>query len=219
MRHAKWIFLLTTVISLTACETVVYDALEKVGYHKRDILIDRIDAAQASQTEGQEQFKSALEQFKSVINFDGGDLEVTYDQLNDEYEASVDAADEIHERIDSVKNVADALFDEWQEELEQYSNASLRRDSERQLKDTRRRYSKVLGAMRRAEKAIDPVLASLKDNTLYLKHNLNARAIASLKMNSANELGTVDNDVNALLTAMQQAINESNAFIDELRGG
>ena len=215
MRHAKWIFLLTTVISLTACETVVYDALEKVGYHKRDILIDRIDAAQASQTEGQEQFKSALEQFKSVINFDGGDLEVTYDQLNDEYEASVDAADEIHERIDSVKNVADALFDEWQDELEQYSNASLRRDSERQLKDTRRRYSKVLGAMRRAENAIDPVLASLKDNTLYLKHNLNARAIASLK----NELGTVDNDVNALLTAMQQAINESNAFIDELRGG
>ena len=207
--------MLTAVISLTACETVVYDALEKVGYHKRDILIDRIDAAQASQTEGQEQFKSALEQFKSVINFDGGDLEVTYDQLNDEYEASVDAADEIHERIDSVKNVADALFDEWQEELEQYSNASLRRDSERQLKDTRRRYSKVLGAMRRAENAIDPVLASLKDNTLYLKHNLNARAIASLK----NELGTVDNDVNALLTAMQQAINESNAFIDELRGG
>ena len=215
MRHAKWIFLLTTVISLTACETVVYDALEKVGYHKRDILIDRIDAAQASQTEGQEQFKSAREQGKSVINCDGGDLEVTYDQLNDEYEASVDAADEIHERIDSVKNVADALFDEWQEELEQYSNASLRRDSERQLKDTRRRYSKVLGAMRRAEKAIDPVLASLKDNTLYLKHNLNARAIASLK----NELGTVDNDVNALLTAMQQAINESNAFIDELREG
>ncbi|MBC8271426.1 MAG: DUF2959 domain-containing protein [Gammaproteobacteria bacterium] len=215
MRHAKWIVLLTAVISLTACETVVYDALEKVGYHKRDILIDRIDAAQASQTEGQEQFKSALEQFKSVINFDGGDLEVTYDLLNDEYEASVDAADEIHDRINSVENVADALFDEWQEELEQYSNASLRRDSERQLKDTRRRYSKVLGAMRRAENAIDPVLASLKDNTLYLKHNLNARAIASLK----NELGTVDNDVNALLTAMQQAINESNAFIDELRGG
>ena len=215
MRHAKWIVLLTAVISLTACETVVYDALEKVGYHKRDILIDRIDAAQASQTEGQEQFKSALEQFKSVINFDGGDLEVTLDLLNDEYEASVDAADEIHDRINSVKNVADALFDEWQEELEQYSNASLRRDSERQLKDTRCRYSKVLGAMRRAEKAIDPVLASLKDNTLYLKHNLNARAIASLK----NELGTVDNDVNALLTAMQQAINESNAFIDELRGG
>ncbi len=215
MRHAKWIVLLTAVISLTACETVVYDALEKVGYHKRDILIDRIDAAQASQTEGQEQFKSALEQFKSVINFDGGELEVTLDLLNDEYEASVDAADEIHDRINSVENVADALFDEWQEELEQYSNASLRRDSERQLKDTRRRYSKVLGAMRRAENAIDPVLASLKDNTLYLKHNLNARAIASLK----NELGTVDNDVNALLTAMQQAINESNAFIDELRGG
>ena len=184
---------MTTVFLLTACETVLYDALERVGYHKRDILIDRIDAAQASQTEGQEQFKSALEQFKSVINFHPGLTCI----------------------FSLIEHVADALFGEWQEELEQYSNATLRRDSERQLKDTRRRYSKVLGAMRRAEKAIDPVLASLKDNTLYLKHNLNARAIASLK----NELGTVDNDVNALLTAMQQAINESNAFIDELRGG
>ncbi len=215
MKQVKWIVLIAAIFSLTACETVVYDALEKVGYHKRDILIDRIDAAQESQTEGQEQFKSALEHFKSVVNFDGGDLEAVYNELSDEYEASVDAADEIHDRIESVENVADALFDEWQEELEQYSNASLRRDSERQLKDTRRRYSRLLAAMRRAEQAIDPVLASLKDNTLYLKHNLNARAIASLK----NELSTVDDDVSALLTAMQKAINESNEFIDELRGG
>ncbi len=215
MKQVKWIVLIAAIFSLTACETVVYDALEKVGYHKRDILIDRIDAAQESQTEGQEQFKSALEHFKSVVNFDGGDLEAVYNELSDEYEASVDAADEIHDRIESVENVADALFDEWQEELEQYSNVSLRRDSERQLKDTRRRYSRLLAAMRRAEQAIDPVLASLKDNTLYLKHNLNARAIASLK----NELSTVDDDVSALLTAMQKAINESNEFIDELRGG
>ena len=215
MRQAKWALLLIATFSLSACETVVFDALEKVGYHKRDILIDRIDSAQESQTEGQEQFKSALEQFKTVVNFDGGDLENIYNNLNDEYEASVSAADEIHDRIESVESVADALFDEWQGELDQYSNANLRRDSERQLKDTRRRYTKVLGAMRKAERAIEPVLASLKDNTLYLKHNLNARAIASLK----NELGTVDSDVNALLSAMQQAINESNAFIDELRGG
>jgi len=215
LKLSQWVLLLAAMFTLSACETVVFDALEKVGYHKRDILIDRIDSAQESQTEGQEQFKSALEQFKSVVNFDGGDLEVIYNQLNDEYEASVDAADEIHDRIESVESVAEALFDEWQGELDQYSNANLRRDSERQLKDTRRRYEKVLGAMRRAERAIEPVLASLKDNTLYLKHNLNARAIASLK----NELGTVDSDVNALLSAMQQAINESNAFIDELRGG
>jgi chromosome segregation ATPase len=215
MRLAKKIVLLVLISSLGACDTMVLDAFEKVGYHKRDVLIDRIESAQESQTEGQEQFKSALEQFKFAVNFDGGDLEVVYDKLNDEYESSVSAADEIHDRIESVESVADALFDEWQDELAQYSNANLRRDSERKLKATKRRYEKLLSAMHRAESAIDPVLASLKDNTLYLKHNLNARAIASLK----SELGAVNSDVTELLSAMQQAINESNAFIDELRGG
>jgi len=208
------ITLLLLLFSLGSCETVMFDALEQVGYHKREILIDRIESAQESQTEGQEQFKSALEQFKSVVNFDGGDLEAVYNRLNDEYESSVNAAEEIHDRIASVESVAEALFDEWQSELNEYTNPNLRRDSERQLKATRKRYTKLLSAMHRAESAIEPVLASLKDNTLYLKHNLNARAIASLK----NELGTVDSDVTELLSAMQQAINESNAFINELRG-
>lgn len=72
-----------------------------------------------------------------------------------------------------------------------------------------------MSAMRRAEQTIDPVLASLKDNTLYLKHNLNARAIASLK----GELSTVNRDVENLISAMQSAINESNAFLEDMRTG
>ena len=70
-----------------------------------------------------------------------------------------------------------------------------------------------MSSMRNAERTIDPVLASLKDNVLYLKHNLNARAIASLK----GELSTVNEDVNALIEAMQAAINESSAFIDQMK--
>ena len=112
-----------------------------------------------------------------------------------------------------MESVADALFDEWQEELEQFTSQNLRRDSERQLRDTRRRYSRLISSMRRAESAIDPVLATLKDNVLYLKHNLNARAIASLR----GELGNVNADVDKLIEAMQKAIDESNSFIAEMR--
>ena len=68
-------------------------------------------------------------------------------------------------------------------------------------------------SMRGAERSIDPVLASLKDNVLYLKHNLNARAIASLR----GELASVNSDVTRLLEAMNAAINESNESIAELR--
>ncbi len=67
--------------------------------------------------------------------------------------------------------------------------------------------------MRDAERTIDPVLSSLKDNVLYLKHNLNARAITSLK----GELGNVNRDITRLINAMQDAIHESNAFIEQMR--
>lgn len=198
---------------LSGCESTYYDAMEKLGVHKRDILIDRIVEAQETQEEGQEQFKSALEQFQAVVNFDGGELEEVYNRLNNEYEDSVSAADDISDRIDAVESVAEALFDEWQSELGEYTNANLRRESERQLKDTQRRYERLIASMHKAERSIDPVLSSLKDNVLYLKHNLNARAIASLK----GELGTVNTNVNALILAMQDAIAESNKFISELR--
>lgn len=209
----KLLLVFGSLLFLSACESVYYDTMEQFGVHKREILIDRIEDAQTAQEEGQEQFKDALEQFQATVNFDGGDLEVVYNKLNGEYEDSVDAADTIRERIDEVEDVADALFDEWSTELDQYSSAALRRDSERQLNSTRRRYDRLMNSMRGAERTIDPVLSSLKDNVLYLKHNLNARAIASLK----GELSTVNEDVENLITAMQKAIAESSAFIEDMQ--
>ncbi|MDA0979042.1 MAG: DUF2959 domain-containing protein [Proteobacteria bacterium] len=202
-------------LMLAGCESTYYDAMEKFGIHKREILIDRIEDAQTAQEEGQEQFRDALEQFQAMVNFEGGELEDIYNRLDSEYQDSVDAAETIRDRIDAVESVAEALFDEWTAELDQYSSAALRRDSERQLDQTRRRYEKLISSMRRAEATIDPVLDSLKDNVLFLKHNLNARAIASLK----GELGSVNEDVTNLIEAMQRAINESNAFIEQMREG
>ena len=210
---APFITVLIAALTLSGCETVYYDALEKIGIPKRDVLIDRIESAQEAQEDGQQQFKDALEQFQAVVNFDGGELQTVYEQLNDEYEDSVDAAETISSRIDSVESVANALFDEWRDELNEYTNDRYRRDSERQLKATERRYTRLMSSMRKAESSVNPVLNTLKDNVLYLKHNLNARAIASLK----GELGTVNQDVAALVATMQSAIDESNAFIAELK--
>ena len=201
------------LMSLAACESTYYNTMERLGVHKREILVDRIAEAQAAQQEGQEQFRDALEQFRSVINFDGGDLQQLYDRLNAEFEDSERVATLIRDRIASVESVAEALFDEWEDELDDYTNQTLRRDSEQQLRTTRTRYSRVIAAMNRAETTLDPVLDSLRDNVLYLKHNLNARAVASLR----GELDNINTDVERLLEAMQQAIAESDRFIAEMR--
>lgn len=215
MRTFLIALILPISLLLTGCESTYYSAMEEIGFHKRDILIDRLEEAQEAQQEGQEQFKNALEQFKSVVNFDGGNLEKTYNRLNDELENSEETAEDIRSHIDAVDSVANALFDEWNDELGQYTNATLRRNSEQQLKTTQRRYKQLLTAMRKAEKSIDPVLNTLRDNTLYLKHNLNARAVSSLR----GELSSINSNVSTLIKAMEKAIQESSTFIAQLKNG
>lgn len=211
----RTIVLLFSLLALASCESAYYDTMERFGVHKREILVDRIEDAQSAQEDGQQQFKDALEQFQAVVNFEGGDLEAIYNKLDGEYEDSLDAAETIRDRIDAVDSVAEALFAEWTAELDQYTSAALRRDSERQLNQTRQRYERLMNSMKAAERTIDPVLDSLRDNVLYLKHNLNARAIASLK----GELSNVNRDVSTLIDAMQKAIDESNAFIAQMQDG
>ncbi|MFP7753393.1 DUF2959 domain-containing protein [Thermodesulfobacteriota bacterium B35] len=183
--------------------------MEKVGIHKRDILVNRVAEARDSQAEAQEQFKSALEQFGSVVKLEETDLKQAYDKLAGEYEDCAAAAQQVSERIRKVESVAEALFDEWEDELGQYQSRKLRRASEQQLRETRRHYRQMLRSMHRAEKSMQPVLLSLHDNVLFLKHNLNAQAIGSLR----TEFSGLQQDINGLIGQMNAAIEESNRFI------
>ena len=197
---------------LGGCSSTYYKTMENFGIEKRDILVDRVEEARDAQDDASEQFADALEQFRSVVAFDGGDLEELYDRLNSEYERSRDQAAEVTERIDSVESVAEDLFEEWQQELGEYTRADLRRNSESLLKDTRRRYEQMMNAMRRAERTMDPVLESFQDQVLALKHNLNARAIGALR----NEMESIERDTARLISEMQKAIAEADSFIQSM---
>lgn len=207
----KWT-LWIVILALTGCSAAYYGAMEKVGYHKREILVDRIDDALSSQEEAKEQFASALEQFSAAVNFDGGDLEDLYDDLNSEFESAQSDAAAVTERIEEVDDVAQSLFKEWEAELDDYSNANLRRQSASSLRDTQARYRRLIAAMRRAESRLEPVLSRFQDQVLFLKHNLNARAIGSLR----GELATIESDVDALIAAMNESIAEAQSFIQSM---
>lgn len=209
--------LLLTILCLaiSGCQSAYYSTMEKFGVHKRDILVDRVEEARDSQHEAKEQFKSALERFQSVVKVDGGELEKIYKKLSAELERSEDKAQEVYDRVDAVEDVADALFDEWKDELEQYSSASLRRSSQQKLDQTKRRYAQLMRAMRKAEARIEPVLRPLRDQVLFLKHNLNARAILAIQ----SELAEIEGDVARLIREMEVSIKEADSFIGTLEQG
>jgi hypothetical protein len=204
--------ILSLMLMLSGCQSAYYSAMEKVGVHKRDILIDRVEETKDSQQESQEEFQSALERLTTLINFDGGELQDAYNQLNDDYESSLQAANEVSSNINKVEDVAEALFDEWNDELEQYKSASLKRESSKKLAATQRQFDQLLRSMRSAESKMEPVLSSLKDNVLYLKHNLNAQAVAAIK----GEFTNLKRDIQLLMNDMNKSIEDSNKFIEQM---
>jgi len=217
--HSKWLQRTSTILVFAmmiiaiGCSKAYYGAMEKVGIHKRDILVDRVESARDAQSEAQHQFKSALDQFGAVINIENSDLKQAYEKLKAEYEDSRDAAEKVSARIEKVEEVAAALFEEWSDELKLYKSAELRRSSQRKLKETRTRYRRMLASMHRAEKSMEPVLRSFQDNVLFLKHNLNAQAIGSLR----TEFSTLKGEIDGLIKSMNEAIRTSNQFIAEIK--
>ena len=215
--RAPIIALAIVLLALPGCETTrkgYYNAWEKFGYAKRERLVDNVKEARQEQVEAKQQFANALEQFKSVVNFQGGDLEKVYNKLNKEYERSEGQATAVRDKITGVKRVAAALFDEWKGEIGEIKDTKLQSQSRQLYDKTQDNYAELIERMDAAAASMDPELSSFKDRVLFLKDNLNAQAIASLK---GTEL-ELSGDIDRLIQEMEASIREADQFIANLEG-
>ena len=178
----------------------------------RELLVDRVEDARDAQQETVEEFQTTMEKFKSVTNFDGGDLEKQFNTLNSAFERSEKAAINISNRVDKVEQASEALLKEWREELQQYHDESLRQRSQRQYDETSVQSEKLIVAMRRAEVKTKPVLDVFRDQVLFMKHNLNMQAITSLDSQTAE----IETNVAGLIQEMETSIAEANQFIEAM---
>ncbi|MCC7013269.1 MAG: DUF2959 domain-containing protein [Planctomycetes bacterium] len=205
---------LASLVCASSCSSMYYGVRETFGSHKRDILVERVEEARDAQDDAKQEFSSALEAFKATTGFQGGELAGLYEKLNDHYDDSADAAEEVGERIEAIEDVSADLFEEWDDEIQEIQNLEYRSKSERLLTDTRSRCRQLVGAMRAAESKMKPVLVAFHDHVLFLKHNLNAQAIASLQ----GQLSTIESDVGVLIRDMEKSIAEADAFIEQMEG-
>jgi uncharacterized protein YukE len=203
-----------TALPAVGCRTIYYGAMEQIGWEKRHILTDRVEDSRKAQGKAEEQFQSAFDRFKELTQYDGGDLERIYRRLSGELERSEKRALDVRERISSVNIVANDLFEEWERELNEISNRDLRRQSADRLHQTQTRYRSMYAAMRRAESKMEPVLRAFRDQVLFLKHNLNADAIASLE----STVSSIETDVQSLINELRNAIREADAFLSSMKG-
>ena len=212
LRRRAMALALVAPVALAGCQTAYFAAMEKIGYEKRDILSSRVEDARDAQQEAKTEVVDALTAFSETVSFEGGELESRYKALAGHLADSEAAAEDVRKRVQAVDDVGEALFLEWADELEQYSSAALKARSRQQMIDTRRGYDRMLAAMRRAESRLEPALGTLRDQVLFLKHNLNARAMGALR----GEVGRVDAQVKRLVADINKAVAEADGFIKTL---
>jgi len=213
MNRRRLLLATLTALLLGSCATAKYAMLEKIGIPKRELFKKYVVAARDEQKEAGQQFQDALARLKSVYGFTGGKLEAAYDGLKREYDRSSAKAGAVKKRIRDVESVSSALFSEWEQEIQQISTPVLAADSRSKLAETRARYESMHAALVRAENGMDPVLTKLKDHVLYLKHNLNSQAIASLKGEATN----IQAEIGQLIEEMNTSIRQADAFIKTLQ--
>ena len=205
--------MLSLVFLAGGCRSAYYAAWEKFGVEKRDLLKKRVVAARDEQQEAGQQFKDALTRLKEITGFDGGKLEKAYNELKIDYDDCNSKAEAVRKRIKEMETVAADLFAEWEKEITQISTASLQASSRHQLQATRDRYEGLHTALKNAERSMTPVLTQFRDYVLYLKHNLNAQAIASLKGEATN----IQAEITKLIAQMNQSIAKADEFVKTLQ--
>ena len=214
-RLSKSGLLVALTLSLlgAGCQTAYYAAWEQFGVEKRDILKKRVVAARDEQKEAGEQFKDAMTRLKEMTSFDGGKLEKAYTDLKSDFDDCSTKAEAVRKRIKDMETVAGDLFTEWEKEIKEISSPNLQASSREQLRATRERYQGLQAALKSAENSMTPVLTQFKDYVLYLKHNLNAQAIASLKGEATN----IQSEISKLIAQMNQSIAKADEFVKTLQ--
>jgi hypothetical protein len=217
INRKKLVLFFALLTLTTACENplkkaarnATYSAYEMVGIEKRDLLKRRVETARKDQKEAGKDFEDALTRLKAVYGFKGGELENKYDELNKSYDRANYRAEAVHESVQKVETVARDLFNEWEKEIDEIETASLKAKSREQLASTQKRYSEMHANLKASESKMDPILHKLKDHVLFLKHNLNAQAIASLKGEALN----IQKEIESLIQDMNKSIDSADRFI------
>ena len=201
------------LVSLASCQVAYYAAMEQFGIETRDLLKKAVSAVRQDQKEAGKEFQDALTQLKALYGFNGGDLEKGYNKFKAEYEDCDWQAKTVSSRIKEMDRVARDLFREWEKEIGEISTPSLAADSRMKLSATRQRFQTLSTNLQAAESSMTPVLRQFHDQVLYLKHNLNAAAIRSLRTNADG----IQADIQSLLVRLDQSMREADAFIGTLK--
>lgn len=201
-----------SAFGLVACRSsTYYEAMDTVGYEKREMLVDRVEDARDAQVQAKQQLQTALYTLRRVETVPANELGELHGDLKNEVESTSDELDDLRDSISSVESVAESLFADWEEELATFESDELRRQSRQELQRTRESYRELVTALRNTEQRLQTAVPSLEEQVLFIEHAVNAGGTPV----ETEELDDVREQVSSLIEELEGSIDRTQKFIDE----
>lgn len=182
-RVAPFLFSLGVAVGGASCANLEATFFEpKDSMALVDDLSERIEEVHVATEVSKERMNAAVEALRSMTSSDfRGDALVAHAELTRSIESSEEQAETLRDHVTEMKDTASELFERWAQDLEGFTNAEMRQSSQKRLEDTRTRYQTIVAAVDPALWSLDAVNRDLRDHALFLGHDFNKSAVASVR--------------------------------------
>ncbi|HEX5137005.1 MAG TPA: DUF2959 family protein [Planctomycetota bacterium] len=209
--HSRAVIAVLVLASLPACSFVNDLIKGKSGPADVDDLVAAVEKVNKELDASKASMLSAVQGLQSITAPDfQGDAAKAHKDLVKAVEASEDQADDLRNRIEEMQAAAAPVFDQWTKDLEAYSNPEMRQRSQARLAAARERYDAVVAAVDPLLVEYESINQSLRDHVLFLKHDMNPAAIATIQ----DDVRSVAKDAASLDGQFNNGRAAARAYID-----
>ena len=192
MRNTPNKLLLMFVVVLLLAAGVGSPASAQSANKQIDKLIDRAGDMVSAMRAARLQIGTTVDDYNTIIDGKAEENRAAYKQLQKSLKKSEKSAAAVGEQAEKMDLAASEYFASWEASLSEFTSDEMRARSEERMKETRQRYDGILQAGREAGDAFRPFVTLLKDQIVFLGHDLNPAAIEDLqdeaeKLNSQAE--------------------------------
>ena len=183
------------------------------GVKQTEKLVSKANDTVGSIRAAKQQIKDTLVAYNLLVGNKVEDPKKTYKDLQKGIENTDKKVADVDQKVAAMQKEADLLFADWASNLASISSEELRKRSEERLNETRERYNGILAAGDKAGKVFNPFIASLKDQVVYLGHDLNPSALASLKPDADK----LNKEAEVLFKKIDETVDEASGYITSLK--
>ncbi|MBK8978494.1 MAG: DUF2959 family protein [Planctomycetes bacterium] len=152
------------------------------GPQRVDAFVGWVERVHVESELAQERAAAALDALGALVGPDSrADPVLAFGAFVASVEHCEAQADALEKAFGEMQKAAEPVFGRWEADLQVFSSERLRERSRERLDETRGRYAALAGAITPAIGSLDALNRSLRDQALFLSHDLNPSALAALE--------------------------------------